>query len=361
MNYNTVRLRDAHAGAICLAVEFLQQYYVRTKRKELPVLKFLLYCTAPASGYTLWDYIVPTDHTHSRRPRPGREHRMSASSPPADDLYATLEISRDADAAAIKKAYLTLARQTHPDRNPGDETAKARFQAIGRAYATLSDPEKKSVYDSAGIVDDQGTAPGGVGWYDFWRDFYTRVTTEKLDKLAAAYRGSAEEEADLRTAYTSSKGSMAKILDNIMHCTADDELRFREKLESWIADGSLPRFAAFACESDAKKRRRQEKAAKEAKEAEELKKKLGIGDGPDALTNAIIARQQSRQNQQADFFSSLEAKYGAGGTGIKKGKKGSKKAGGPSSAMDEDPLDDAAFQEMQKKMLASSGKKPNRR
>ena len=46
MNYNTVRLRDAHAGAICLAVEFLQQYYVRTKRKELPVLKFLLYCTA---------------------------------------------------------------------------------------------------------------------------------------------------------------------------------------------------------------------------------------------------------------------------------------------------------------------------
>ena len=142
-------------------------------------------------------------------------------------------------------------------------------------------------------------------------------------------RGSAEEEADLRTAYTSSKGSMAKILDNIMHCTADDELRFREKLESWIADGSLPRFAAFACESDAKKRRRQEKAAKEAKEAEELKKKLGIGDGPDALTNAIIARQQSRQNQQADFFSSLEAKYGAGGTGIKKGKKGSKKPAAP--------------------------------
>jgi DnaJ family protein C protein 9 len=269
----------------------------------------------------------------------------------ADDLYATLGVQRDANASSIKKAYLKAARQTHPDRNPGDEDAKARFQAIGRAYATLSDPEKKSVYDAAGIVDDQASAPGGVGWYEFWRDFYTQVTTDKLDKLAAEYRGSAEEDADLRAAYLSSKGNMDKIIDAVMLCSADDEPRFRQKLDAWIADGSLPRLAAFASEPDAKKRRRQEKAAKEAKEAEELKKKLGLGSGPGDLASAIVARQSSRQQGQADFFSSMEAKYG-----------GTKKKGAAKQAEDNDPLDDAAFAAAQQRMLSSgNNKKQGRR
>ena len=81
----------------------------------------------------------------------------------ADDLYATLGVQRDAHASSIKKAYLKAARQTHPDRNPGDEDAKARFQAIGRAYATLSDPEKKSVYDAAGIVAEASPGAGAAG------------------------------------------------------------------------------------------------------------------------------------------------------------------------------------------------------
>ena len=80
-----------------------------------------------------------------------------------DDLYATLGVSRDADAAAIKRAYLQLARDTHPDRCPGDEGANARFQAIGRAYATLRDPEKRRLYDAAGIVDDGAGPPTGSG------------------------------------------------------------------------------------------------------------------------------------------------------------------------------------------------------
>lgn len=236
--------------------------------------------------------------------------------------------------------------------------------------------ERRKLYDASGLVDE-GPSEGEKQWYDFWRDFYTRVTTDKLDALAAEYRGSAEEEADLRAAYLETKGNMDRLLDHIMHSTAEDEPRFRAKLEGWVADGSLPRYASFANEPDAKKRRRQAKAAKEAEEAEELGRALGLGGGGSGggdLATAIMARQANRQSG----FDALFAKYaggdenGHGGSGGKKGKGGgggsssSKKAGskgkaaarsggGGGASSEVDPLDDAAFAALQQKMLAGRG------
>ena len=63
------------------------------------------------------------------------------------DFYAVLGVTKDADAATIKKAYRKLARQLHPDQNPGDAKAEARFKDIGEAYAVLSDPEQRQQYD----------------------------------------------------------------------------------------------------------------------------------------------------------------------------------------------------------------------
>ncbi|GIG41635.1 DnaJ C-terminal domain-containing protein [Cellulomonas phragmiteti] len=63
------------------------------------------------------------------------------------DFYAVLGVAKDADAATIKKAYRKLARQLHPDQNPGDAGAEARFKDIGEAYAVLSDPEQRQQYD----------------------------------------------------------------------------------------------------------------------------------------------------------------------------------------------------------------------
>ena len=275
-------------------------------------------------------------------------------------LYETLGISPDADEATIKKAYLKLARETHPDKHPGDETAQSKFQAVGRAYAVLRDPEKRKVYDAAGIVDD-GTGPptgsGATGWYDFWRGFYDRVTTDRLDQLAAEYRGSAEEAADLKAAYKAAKGDVGKIIDSMMHATVDDEPRFREQLAGWVADGTLPKTRAFEAEPEAKRRKRQDKAAKEAKEAEAHAKKLGLGDGSaDSLAAAIVARNKQRDGDA--FLNSLAERFGGKGEengGGKKGKGGGgskgKGKGKAAASMDEDPLDDAAFAAAQAKML----------
>ena len=66
------------------------------------------------------------------------------------DYYQILGISKDADAEEIKRAYRKLARKYHPDLNPGDKSAEAKFKEINEAQEVLSDPEKRSKYDQYG-------------------------------------------------------------------------------------------------------------------------------------------------------------------------------------------------------------------
>jgi molecular chaperone DnaJ len=83
------------------------------------------------------------------------------------DFYAALGVPKDADDAAIKKAYRRLARQYHPDQNPGDAAAEARFKEIGEAYAVLSDAEQRKQYDALRAMAGGGArfaaGPGGGG------------------------------------------------------------------------------------------------------------------------------------------------------------------------------------------------------
>ncbi|MBN8881656.1 MAG: DnaJ domain-containing protein [Salana multivorans] len=83
------------------------------------------------------------------------------------DFYKILGVAKDADEAAIKKAYRKLARQYHPDQNPGDDVAEARFKEVGEAYAVLSDPKEREQYDSLRAMASGGArfagGPGGPG------------------------------------------------------------------------------------------------------------------------------------------------------------------------------------------------------
>ncbi len=63
------------------------------------------------------------------------------------DYYEVLGVDKNADEAAIKKAYRALAKKYHPDMNPNDANAEAKFKEASEAYAVLSDPDKKKQYD----------------------------------------------------------------------------------------------------------------------------------------------------------------------------------------------------------------------
>ena len=66
------------------------------------------------------------------------------------DLYAILEVDAHASPDELKKSYRRLARQFHPDANPGDPAAEARFKEVSQAYEILSDPERRANYDRFG-------------------------------------------------------------------------------------------------------------------------------------------------------------------------------------------------------------------
>ena len=84
------------------------------------------------------------------------------------DYYEVLGVDKNADAATIKKAYRALGKKYHPDANPGDKDAEAKFKELSEAYAVLSDPEKKQKYDQFGHAAFAGGAgAGGFGGFDF--------------------------------------------------------------------------------------------------------------------------------------------------------------------------------------------------
>ncbi|MBE9050183.1 J domain-containing protein [Nostocales cyanobacterium LEGE 11386] len=91
------------------------------------------------------------------------------------DYYAILDVDKKATPEQIKRAYRKLARKYHPDLNPGDKQAEARFKEINEAHEVLSDPEKRQKYDQFGQYWNQvqqGAAPPrgagiGVGGFDF--------------------------------------------------------------------------------------------------------------------------------------------------------------------------------------------------
>ncbi len=107
------------------------------------------------------------------------------------DYYATLGVARDAKAEDLKKAYRKLAMQYHPDRNPGDKQAEARFKEISEAYDVLKDDQKRAAYDRFGhAAFETGGSPGaGAGGFDFGAGGLGDIFDQMFGEFVGGRRG----------------------------------------------------------------------------------------------------------------------------------------------------------------------------
>lgn len=88
------------------------------------------------------------------------------------DFYKILGVGRSASTNQIKKAYRKQAKELHPDRNPDDPKANEKFQELGLAYETLSDPEKRELFDRCGEECVKKEAANGGGGMDPFASFF---------------------------------------------------------------------------------------------------------------------------------------------------------------------------------------------
>ena len=115
------------------------------------------------------------------------------------DLYIVLGVEHGASESDIKRAYRRLARRYHPDINPGDHTAEARFRQILEAYETLIDPDRRSRYDAGDMSEPQRSRASGFEGFDFstrgvdhsatFGDLFAEVLTERGARTETPQRG----------------------------------------------------------------------------------------------------------------------------------------------------------------------------
>ncbi|MBE5972685.1 MAG: molecular chaperone DnaJ [Lachnoclostridium sp.] len=167
------------------------------------------------------------------------------------DYYEVLGVSKDADDAALKKAYRVLAKKYHPDANPGDAEAEAKFKEASEAYGILSDPEKRKMYDQFGhAAFEQGGGAGGAGGFggfdfsgdmgdifgDIFGDLFGGGRSYSRSASNGPMRG-ANVRAGVRVTFE----------EAIFGCTKELELTLKEECTTCHGTGAKPGTSPVTC------------------------------------------------------------------------------------------------------------------
>ena len=168
------------------------------------------------------------------------------------DYYEVLGVSKDADDAALKKAYRVLAKKYHPDANPGNAEAEAKFKEASEAYGILSDPEKRKMYDQFGhAAFEQGGGgaggAGGFGGFDFGGDMGDIFGDIFGDLFGGgrSYSRSANN-GPMRGANVRA-GVRVTFEEAIFGCTKELELTLKEECETCHGTGAKPGTSPVTC------------------------------------------------------------------------------------------------------------------
>ena len=167
------------------------------------------------------------------------------------DYYEVLGVPKDADDAALKKAYRVLAKKYHPDANPGDAEAEAKFKEASEAYGILSDPENRKMYDQFGhAAFEQGGGAGGAGGFggfDFsgdMGDIFGDIFGDLFGGGRSYSRGASNgpmRGANVRT------GVRVTFEEAVFGCTKEIELTLKEECATCHGTGAKPGTSPVTC------------------------------------------------------------------------------------------------------------------
>lgn len=162
------------------------------------------------------------------------------------DYYEVLGVDKNADEAAIKKAYRVLAKKYHPDMNPGDAEAEKKFKEASEAYAVLSDPEKRRQYDQFGHAAFDGGAGGGAGGFDFNGADFGDIFGDIFGDFFGGGRGRSAGNGPMKgnTLYTSVKISFEEA---IFGCEKTIELTVKEPCKTCNGTGAKAGTSPETC------------------------------------------------------------------------------------------------------------------
>lgn len=229
----------------------------------------------------------------------------SSSDQNQNSLYQVLGVEKTATKQEIKKAYHKLALRLHPDKNPGDEEAKAKFQQLQNVISILGDEEKRALYDETGCVDHADLAGDVVqDLQEYFRTLYKKVTEADIEEFEANYRGSDSEKNDLIRLYKECKGNMNRLFCSMLCSDRKlDSHRFKDIVDEAIASGELKEKKAY------------KKWAKKISETKPptspLRRKQKSSKEPKTDLYAIISKRRDERKDRFDsMFSSLISKYG---------------------------------------------------
>ena len=166
------------------------------------------------------------------------------------DYYEVLGVEKNADDAAIKKAYRNLAKKYHPDMNPGDAEAEKKFKEASEAYAVLSDSDKRKQYDQFGHAAFDGSHGGG---YDFSSMDFTDMFGDIFgDLFGGAFGGfgggrrSADPNAPKRGASLLA-GVHVSFEEAVFGCEKEIELTIKEDCPTCHGSGAKPGTKKESC------------------------------------------------------------------------------------------------------------------
>lgn len=161
------------------------------------------------------------------------------------DYYEVLGVGKNADDAEIKKAYRALAKKYHPDVNPGNAEAEAKFKEASEAYAILSDPDKRRQYDQFGHAAFEGGA-GGAGGFDFTGADFSDIFGDIFGDFFGGGRSRSASNGPMKGANLRTSVRIT-FEEAVFGCEKEIELTVKENCKTCNGTGAKPGTSPETC------------------------------------------------------------------------------------------------------------------